>query len=233
MRIAISSVTLDSTSRSTNVARALKLIETAAGGEPAPGLVVVPPGCDHVRERRHVFTRAMSEMYSASMSVKAREWGVLLAYGQRRYSETGTEDVAVFLDADGDERLVIGADALPDHAAETVFGPIVVCMRSDAGKRESADGAWPAAALTLVLGQPAGDSAVAAQDRALCERIAGVGSRTACVVRASTAANGGADCVSCSDRTVLGEPCEVSGGYIVTGDVVMGSCINTTKHVGS
>ena len=79
MRIALLVVELDPASRSTNIARALNLTDAAAGSDPAPDLIVVLACCDHVRDDHRTFSPAMSEMYAASMSAKAREWGVLVA----------------------------------------------------------------------------------------------------------------------------------------------------------
>jgi predicted amidohydrolase len=79
MRIAIVQLGAAPTSRSGGLFRVMRLIDDACRLDPAPDLVVIPAGCDAVRGANQWMTEAMVETFVASLSFKARDWGVCIA----------------------------------------------------------------------------------------------------------------------------------------------------------
>ena len=221
MRIALLKIALDPTSRSTNIARALSLTDAAAGQQPAPDLIVVPAGCDYVQNGRHSFTQAMSEMYLASMSAKAREWGVLIAFGRRRLTGETPSEVAILLDADGDERLVMQAGETPEAAAETVFGPMFICMWSSGKPSASSFADCSSAQLTVILADPLDGDRADATNREYCEQVAGSTGSSVCIVRSGVASAVLDGCVCCSNGTHVGAPWKLREGHVVVAEVPM------------
>ncbi len=221
MRIALLTIAMDPTSRSTNIARALSLTDAAASRQPPPGLIVVPAGCDRVQNDHHIFSRAMSEMYLASMSARAREWGVLLAFGQRRLTGDTPSDVAALLDADGDERLVMKAGETREAAAETVFGSMSICMRSAGLSSATSLDFHVGAQLTIVLAEPLNGNRANAMDREYCEQVAALTGSCVCLARAAVASGALDECACCSNETLLGAPLKLRAGHVVLAEVPM------------
>lgn len=219
MRIATLAVALCADSRSTNIVRALRLIDAAARTDPAPDLIVIPPGCDRVRHPRHKLSAAMAGMFQAALSGKAREWGVLIAVGLRRRTAQGTEDVGVLLDADGDQCWVCRPGEHPEYAQDTLFGPMHVCCDAEDLASASTVAIWPHARLTVVLAQPESDGVSVANDRRKCKALARETRSCVILARGSKAADGGSARVCCSDPALLGEPAELPDGRVTPAEL--------------
>ncbi len=219
MRVAMLAVTLCPDSRSSNIARVLGMIDAAAQSEPAPDLIAVPPACDHVRNVKHRLTQAMCEMYSAAMSAKAREWGVLLAVAQRLGDGSGWVDAGVLFDADGDKRYVARPDDQSVPAHQTVFGPLSVCVESDHLRSLMDHVSASDGRVAVILGRPVSDAGQASDDRRLCQDIAARAHGASCLVRASAAADGAGPRVSGSDECSLRVEDERPEGVIVSAEL--------------
>ncbi len=215
MRIAVLEVSLDPDSRSRNITRVVDLFGAAANLVPAPDLIVIPPGCDHVRHVRHRLTLAMVEMFQAALSAEAREWGVLVAVGLRRRNPQGTEDVAVLLDADGDQRLVSRPGDRPEVAQDTLFGALHLFCDSEELAAATAVGGWPRSRATIVLGQPEAEGVSPTNDRRKCEVLAGRTESCVILARGQNVADAKPAHFRCSDRNRTGQRLELPNGNVV------------------
>ncbi len=192
MRIALIGLRLDARSRSHNIACALKSVDAAADCDPAPEMIVLPTGCDRVRREEHRQTEAMSEMYRAALSRKARDWGIIIVVGRRNVSGDEASDEGIVLDADGDLRMTIASGSPPPSPMTTVFGAVRVLVETDAdrwctdtsrGDASRANAPADSAMATIILGRPA-SSTCGPDDGQACRELAEHESGFTCLLRA-------------------------------------------------
>ncbi len=132
----------DGPSRSDAISGAMSLIDAACQSVPAPDLILVPAGCDHVCSAGHVLTLAMSETYCASLSLKARDWGICIASVVLVLDDDGGDrSVAVLIDANGDT--VLRNDAVYSQDITTMgrqwFGTCVLGFVGDVPPQGAVD----------------------------------------------------------------------------------------------
>lgn len=146
MRVALLQIALEPKSRASNLQRISRAVETAAGADPAPDLLVLPGRCD---TGGAVGSRGL---YDASLTAVrerlaglAREWGVFIAAGLHCRHGDAFEPRAVLIDADGDVAVQVGderggAVTVGRHSVRwwpTAIGRLGVFQMSEA------DGALP------------------------------------------------------------------------------------------
>ena len=217
-------IVLDPKSRATNVARTLGMIDAAAASDPAPDLIVVPAGCDRICRPGQVQAPAMPETYWASLSAKAREWGVYLTVGQERPRNGRFRNVAVVVDADGDEILVHSTNREGTRVSvrQTLIGVLGVCFESQcvgAGPAITVEGPGPQA--IIALGEPKDGPEASSTAVDACGRLAAETSSFVCLVRPADG-SGDDNCVTCSDTSCLDGREELAAGVVVTAVVPEG-----------
>lgn len=219
MNIAMLAIVLDPAGRSTNIARVLRLIDAAARSEPAPDLIVVPSGCDEPCGSQALFSPAMADVYGASLSSRAREWGVFVAFAHRGQAGRSDHNTAVLLDADGDECLVNNAgDALPTVASgRTIIGSVGLCFESPS----LAAVAWrrtdsPAPSVIVVFGRRLEATGSVLDDGDICRCLAERSKAFVLLIRASAVGAATSGSIVCSDSSLLREPLKEAAGCVCT-----------------
>ncbi len=124
MRITLVQMRIDLASRASNLSRALRWIDLACAQDPAPDLVVLPGGCDGAAfgPGAPPVSMAMTQVFSQSVALKAKEWGTYVALGFRQPSGQLCASVGVLFDPDGDAIATICA-APPGAAATGLPAP--------------------------------------------------------------------------------------------------------------
>ena len=218
MRIAMAAVILDDRSRSVNIARALSLIDAAASAEDSVDLVVVPAGCDAGGAFDERPSPAMVETYRASLSAKAREWGVYVAAGQRSGDGDPPQYGATLLDADGDEIATCPSPEAGSAMAlcDTLIGTIGLSLDSAGGLNaaRTADPSPPPRAM-IVIGGRSGASGFDEEGFNRWQRLAIEWGSFVCRVGPAAGPEDSA-CVQCSDSSLLESRIRCVGGEVVT-----------------
>lgn len=217
MRIAMAAVILDDQSRSANIARALSLIDAAASAEASVDLVVLPAGCDVGGASDWHPSPGMVETYRASLSAKAREWGVYVAAGQWRCDGDRREYGATLLDADGDEIATCGSPETGAMALrDTLIGTIGLSLDS-AGGLNAARTANPSPRprVMIVIGGRSDAPALDEEDFDRWRRLATDWGSFVCRVGPAAGPEDSA-CVRCSDLSLLESRIQCAGGALVT-----------------
>lgn len=128
MKIALLQLRLDPVSRSSNLSRALRMLDRACAQDPSPDLLVFPEACDgrSPGAPHAAMTRAMASGFSESFAAKAREWGVYVAGGFHQAADDGAVSVATLYDPDGDAVLCCPRDAGAGSSSDRETGSLCV-----------------------------------------------------------------------------------------------------------
>jgi hypothetical protein len=110
--------------RSSNLQKMMDAFDQAAGGDPAPDMVVMPGGCDGggVIGGRAV-PIGCTYSYRSALAGKAREWGVYAAGGYHGGLGGVSSAVSVLFDANGD--CLLEAPGLRRLAEESPAGTVI------------------------------------------------------------------------------------------------------------
>ncbi len=214
----MAAVMLDDASRATNIARALSLLDAAAGADPSPDLVALPAGCDRGGRVQGRPSPAMFETYRASLSAKAREWGVYVVAGQRLPNEDEPEHCATLLDPDGDEIAMCrsAGSVTPVTLCDSEIGVIGLTLDCPVGA-DAADNANPSSRprIVVVVGGPVSEPTCRPDGFEAWCRLAAEWGSFACRIRPATKKDD-ADSVRCSDSSALESCVQCPSGQVVT-----------------
>ena len=104
MKVAMVQLRVESSQRSSNLARAMRAIDEAANADPAPDVICLPECCDvgWLAAKASEFAEPGGGTFTESMGLKAREHGVFVVAGGTERDGDRLYNSAVLLDPDGD-----------------------------------------------------------------------------------------------------------------------------------
>ncbi len=107
MRIAVVQLTIHPNRRTANLQAALNAIDAAAESDPAPDLILLPAFADVLDSAagRNELCEHVEGQTTAACGLRARNWGLFIAFGMAEKSGKRPYLTSVLLDRDGDVRL--------------------------------------------------------------------------------------------------------------------------------
>ncbi|MFQ5501056.1 MAG: carbon-nitrogen hydrolase family protein [Phycisphaerae bacterium] len=107
MRIAVVQLSIQPNRRTATLQAALNAIDAAAKTDPAPDIILLPAFADvlHSAPGQSAPCEHVEGQTTAACGLRARNWGVFIAFGMAEKSENRPYLTSVLLDRDGDVRL--------------------------------------------------------------------------------------------------------------------------------